>query len=260
MRWVASSIVIITDQETMSIETIKQLGLTDNEAKVYLACLELGQATVQELSKKSGVKRTTVYIAIEGLKEKGLVSQSKKAKKTMFAVESPDSLLALSQKRHEALKQALPELKSIYNMAGAEKPKLRFYEARQGYLTVYENILKDKPKELLAIASYDDLCHHLDQRYEDEWIEQRIKLGIKLRWLDFRTRATEKMQRRSKEELRELRFLPKNFKFTSSMFIYNDKIVLMSGRQKDFMAVVIESSEFCQMFKQLFEFFWQSKL
>lgn len=242
----------------MSIQTIKQLGLSDNEARVYVACLELGQATCQQLAKKSGVKRTTVYLAVEGLKERGLVAQSKKAKKTMFIAESPDNLLLFSQKKHEAIKQALPELKSIYNKAGNEKPKVRFYEGKDGYTAVYENILRDKPKEILAIVSYDDLCRHLDQEYEKEWIEKRVKLGIKLRWLDFKTKTTEKMQRQGKGALREIRFLPSNFKFASSMFIYNDKIILMSGKAKEFAAVVIENSEFAQAQKQLFEILWLS--
>ncbi len=241
-----------------TIEILKEFGLADNEAKVYLANLELGQATVQELGKKSGVKRTTIYTALEGLKEKGLVSQIKKGAKTFLVAEGPESLSNLSARRDSALKEALPELKALYNVAGI-KPRVRFYEGREGYLVVYENILKDKPKELLAIVSYDDLCRHLDQKYEEEWIKRRVKLGIKLRWLDFKTITTEKMQREGKKALREIRFLPDGFKFTSSMFIYSDKIVVMSGRTKEFMAVVIENSEFYQMFKQLFEMFWSNQ-
>lgn len=239
----------------MSIGILKNFGLSDNEAKVYLAALELGQGTVQELGKKAGVKRTTVYTTIEGLKQKGLVSQTKKGKKTFFAAESPERLVQLSERRHQQLKKALPELKSIYNIAGA-KPKLMFYEGREGYLAVYENILKDKPKELLVIASYADFCRHIDADYEEDWIKRRVKTGIKLRWLDSETKLTRLMQAEDKKSLREIRFLPKGFSFTSTMFIYQDKVIIVSGKQKEFMAVVIENSEFYQMFKQLFEMLW----
>lgn len=235
---------------------LKDFGLVENEAKAYVACLELGQATVQEIGKKSGVKRTTVYIALDGLKEKGLASQTKKNKKTFFAVENPEGLLVLSQRRASALKEILPELKALNNIAGA-KPKVRFYEGREGYLAVYENILNDKPKELLAIASYDDLCHHLDPEYEESWTKRRIANGIKLRWLDFKTKSVVEKAIEGERGLREVRFLPDGFRFTSSMFIYNDKIVIMSGKQKEFMAVVMENSEFHQMFGQLFEMLWQ---
>lgn len=242
--------------KSMSLTTILgEFGLSENEVKVYLANLELATATVQELGKKSGVKRTTVYTVIEGLKEKGLVSQSKKAKKTMFVAESPDSLLALSQKRHEALKQAIPELKSIYNVAG-DKPKVRFYEGKEGYLTVYENILKEKPKELLVIASYEDFKKHIDERYEDGWTQRRIKQGTFLRWLDFKTPSVKAKASEGKKGLREIRFLPKEFVFSTTMFIYNEKVTIVSGRQKDFMAVVIENAEFFETFRQLFEIVW----
>jgi sugar-specific transcriptional regulator TrmB len=238
------------------IATLKQLGLSENEAKVYLAALELGQATVQGLAKKSAVKRTTVYTALEGLKEKGLVSQTKKDKKTFFAAESPENLVRLSWQHYQQIKKSLPELKSIYNTSDT-KPKVMFYEGREGYISVYENILKDEPKELLAIVSYDDFCRHLDYQYEQEWIERRIEKKITLRWLDFRTPKTEAMKKEGRKALREIRFLPKDFSFTSSMFIYENKLILMSGKQKEFMAVVIENTEFSQMFKQSFEMLWQ---
>lgn len=237
------------------LNILKELGLTDNEAKVYLAALELGQATVQELAKKSGVKRTTVYTTIDGLKEKGLLSQTKKGKKTTFIAENPENLIGLSEARHQQLKNALPELKSIYNISET-KPKVRFYEGKEGYISVYDGILRDKPKEVLVMMSYDDFYRHLDPQYEEDWIERRIKKKIKLRWLDFRTEKTERMKREGKKALREIRFLPKEFSFTSGLFIYGNKVIIVSGKQKEFMAVVVEDTEFYQMFKQLFETLW----
>lgn len=240
----------------MSIEIIKQLGLSDNEAKVYLAGLELGQSTVQDLGKKSGVKRTTVYTTIEGLKEKGLIAQTQKGKKTLFLAQNPENLLSLSKQRLAEIKKAMPELKSIYNSGVSEKPKVRFYEGREGYLAVYKDILKQSPKELSVIASYKDWLKHIDLDFEEKWAEQRIKQGIFLRWLDFKTEETIEKAKEGKKGLREIRFLPDKFFFTSAMFIYNGKIILMSGKVKDFMAVVIENQEFFHTQKQLFEILW----
>jgi len=240
-----------------AITTLKDSGLTDNEAKVYLAALELGGSTVQELGKKSGVKRTTVYTIIEGLKQKGLLSQTKKGKKALFLAESPENLVSLSEKRCQLLKEALPELKSIYNVSGP-KPKLRFYEGREGYLSVYENILKEKPKELLVIASYENFIKHVELDYEESWTKKRIKLGMKLRWLDFQTKKVEEKAAEGKKGLREVKYLPKEKRFTSTTFIYSDKIIIVSGKQKEFLAIVIENQEFFEMFKQLFEMLWQN--
>jgi len=57
---------------------LEKIGLSKKEAKVYLACLELSEATIGQISKKSGVKRTTVYDIVESLKEKSLISSSTK--------------------------------------------------------------------------------------------------------------------------------------------------------------------------------------
>jgi len=240
----------------ISINTLKEFGLTDNEAKVYLSGLELGISSVQDLAKKSGVKRTTVYTTIDGLKRKGLISQSKKGKKTFFVAESPERLVQLSESRYKQLKKTLPELKSIYNTAGA-KPKLRFFEGKEGYLAVYENILKEKPKECVALASYEDFFKHVDHEYEDAWTAKRISLGISLRWLDFATEHVMEHAFDGKESLRQLRLLPKEFRFKSTMFIYNDRVTIVSGGQKEFMAVVIEHPEFYHTFKQIFEILWE---
>lgn len=240
------------------IKTLKEFGLTDNEAKVYLACLELGTATVQGLGKKAGVKRTTVYTTIEGLKQKGVISQTKKAKKTFFVAEGPQRLVQLSERRLQQLKKMLPELKSIYNLAGA-KPKLMFYEGREGYLAVYEDILKEKPKEFLTLSSYDDFYKHLDPVYEESWTKQRIAKGIRLRWLNFKTKRVAEYAAEGKKALRQIRYLPKKFPFTSTMFIYKGKVAIVSGKQKEFMAVVIEHAEFYETFKQIFEMLWESQ-
>lgn len=61
------------------IEKLKNLGLNEKEARVYLAALELGEASVQEIAQKSGVKRVTAHVAIEKLKTEGLLYEEKKA-------------------------------------------------------------------------------------------------------------------------------------------------------------------------------------
>lgn len=80
-----------------------------------------------------------------------------------------------------------------------------------------------------------------------------------MRWLDFKTKKVEARLKEGKQGLREIRFLPKDFPFTSNMFIYENKIIIMFGKQKEFMAVVVENSEFSQMFQQLFEMLWQRR-
>lgn len=55
------------------INKLQSFGLTENQAKAYLALLQLGQASASALNKLSGVPRNKVYSVVEELNEKGLV-------------------------------------------------------------------------------------------------------------------------------------------------------------------------------------------
>jgi len=68
---------------TINLENVLiEYGLSQNQAKVYLACLELGSATVQKISRQAGLPRTTCYQIIETLRN-GL------AKEGFVEVETP---------------------------------------------------------------------------------------------------------------------------------------------------------------------------
>src|SRR4051812_25054594 len=77
------------------IASIEDLGLSQKEARVYLANLMLGPATVQKIADQSGIKRVTTYVILESLNNLGLVSQSTKGKKTYFVAEEPSHLRRL---------------------------------------------------------------------------------------------------------------------------------------------------------------------
>ncbi|HTX44539.1 MAG TPA: helix-turn-helix domain-containing protein, partial [Methanocella sp.] len=67
----------MSDKWTM--EALKRLGLTEYEAKAYMALNLIGAGTVSDIHLSSGVPRSAVYGALTKLEEKGLidVEQSK---------------------------------------------------------------------------------------------------------------------------------------------------------------------------------------
>src|SRR3989338_386223 len=112
------------------INELKKIGLSDKEAKVYLAGLELGKASVQDIAKKAGVNRTTVYVMVGSLENRGLMKTMKVGKRTFFVSENPDTFLDVLKKskkeieeKEMEIKEILPELKSLYNVAPG-KPKI----------------------------------------------------------------------------------------------------------------------------------------
>src|SRR3989344_1124702 len=165
------------------LQQLTSLGLSDNEAKVYMAMLELGPATVLEISARAGVNRPTTYVQIESLKKMGLVSTQIKGKKQLFIAESPEQLefIIENQKKEiehkkEELSKLLPELTSLFNVAG-DKPQVRFFEGKEGILKIQGEFLKSKADFIYGISDFDsvvELFPNFSSAYSSKRAQRRI--------------------------------------------------------------------------------------
>src|SRR3989344_5864289 len=170
----------------ININQLKNLGLSENEAKVYLAMLELGPASAMEISQKSGINRPTAYVQIESLKKLGLVSTQTKGKKQLFIAESPDQLEFVLDKqltdvknKKDELQKMIPELLNLYRSSGSQ-PQVRFFEGKEGLLRMQEIVLKSDIKEILAVASVDQIFEVFPS-HTNNYSARRIRKGIKSR-------------------------------------------------------------------------------
>ncbi len=77
---------------------LKKLGLNNKEVKIYLALLELGTGTIQQIAKKARVTRTNIYDHLGNMKNIGLISEIKHDKKTLLIPEDPRKLKQQAQK------------------------------------------------------------------------------------------------------------------------------------------------------------------
>jgi sugar-specific transcriptional regulator TrmB len=62
--------------EEYHLETLIQLGLTQNQSRLYLSLLSLGKAIGKTLSRETGFARQEVYRILEELHDRGLVEKS----------------------------------------------------------------------------------------------------------------------------------------------------------------------------------------
>lgn len=147
-----------------SIHTqLEELGLSEKEVKVYLASLELGSATVQNIAGKSGVVRSSSYVAIGALTNRGLMSTFTKGKKEFFAAEKPEQLLRILKtkkkqldEQESKLKNAMPELQALIALS-VDKPEVKYYEGLDGLDAMREKIFESGAKELRVIANIDQV-------------------------------------------------------------------------------------------------------
>ena len=240
---------------------LKQLGLSDKEAKVYLAVLELGPASVVQISQSSGINRPTTYVQIQSLTKLGLMSSYTKGKKQFFAAEPPERLKELVRAREQEvneqrgrLGEILPQLQIIFDTA-EERPKVRFYEGKEGIRSMAADIFSRKTKEIFTISSAELFKEIFTQEEHVEFEQLRRKYKIKVKHLYNSKKGALSSSRSSTVEDRFIPF--EKFPITSGIDIYQNKISAFTLKGK-LIGVIIESSEISDTMRSLFNLAWEA--
>ncbi|MCL5010897.1 MAG: helix-turn-helix domain-containing protein [Patescibacteria group bacterium] len=235
---------------------LSALGLTEKQALVYLACLELGTSPAHRISQRAGLPRSTTYEILSSLQQKGFASVFFKKTIKYFSAEEPKRVISETQSRIDLLKNALPQIEARYLKARG-RPQVRFYQGKVGIQNVLEEILEDTPREVFGFSAVDDFFNSLDD-YFPSFVERRVKRKIfaKLIMSSSMIRAKETKTLDAKQ-LRESRIISSPHQHHGSILIWKNKIALMSLKD-EFEAVVVEGAELATVQKTMFNIFWDS--
>ncbi len=234
------------------------MNFSEKEADVYLALLELGKATVSVIARKAGLNRTTGYHILDSLTGKGLVSVSGSEPLQEFVAESPDKITDLLQKKFteyekylNQAKETVPQLKSFHNVS--DRPRVRFYEGKQGLMEVYEDTLTSH-EPLKAFANFEDMHKALPDYFPSYYL-RRAKKGLNIRGVVPITPEALERQKHNKEEAREMVFVPGDkYYFSPEIDMYDNKVMIASWKEK--LGIIIESAEIADAMKKVFELAW----
>ena len=242
---------------------LTHLGLTEKEAAVYLAAMELGPSVAQDIAKKAKVNRASTYVMIDSLKTRGLISSFTKGKKKYFAAESPDRLQSMIRLQRQELegKEAefnniLPQLLALYNVEGA-KPQIRFLEGLEGIKTIQHEMTQLKG-EVIQIFPMDDV-HDFIGRVMDESHKQ-VQADVKRAHIPIRALAVVKNEK-ILEDLPEpintdIRVIPeKDFPIHGEVSVREDRVILFSYKSA-LVAIVITSQVLADTVRALFDLAW----
>ncbi len=232
---------------------LEKFGLTQKETALYLAVVELGSASVQRIATKAGIVRSTAYEVLESLREKGLVTTFLKKKTRYYNAEDPAQIVRWAESRVVALKEALPEL-NILTGRSRQRPSVRFYEGKEGLQIVLREIL-DEARELIGFASVDDVFREVDQF--EHFVAERIKRKISLRVILRASPRADERKRLGREQLRDVKIVPAHHVYHGLLYIWKNKVAFFSF-MRDYVVVVIESSETAELQRALFNNLWDT--
>lgn len=238
---------------TVLINVLTSLGLTDKEAKVYLACTQLGTAVVSTIGQAAGINRVTTYDILEKLKQRGMVSYYTKKKIKYFTGTNPETLLEEFEKRTHDLRSVLPKFKSL--TGEISHPRVRYFEGLEGIKAIYADTLTSKT-EILNFSNSREIRQHWPN-YDQEYVEKRAKKHIHLRGICPKDKEGEIVKSKDEKYHREFRLLaPESFNFTNEINIYDDKVAIISFKD-ELIGMIIESTEISNSQRAIFDICWQ---
>ncbi|MBI4363385.1 MAG: hypothetical protein HY545_00875 [Candidatus Doudnabacteria bacterium] len=239
------------------IELLQELGLSENESKVYFASLSLGPATVLKIAHIAEIKRTTVYSVVESLMQKGLINIEVKGFKKLYAAQDPEKLETMLEAKRGKLKNLLPEFSAIYNLKGGES-FIRYYEGLEAVKSVYEDLIRDvKPHEDYLIVSDQEKWMSADKEYFLDFTKRRAKLPIKIRLLLQDTPDAREFQKKGKLYNFTIKILPPETKLNTNLVVIPQR-ALIHQLTPPIIAIVIENKSVIQMFREMFEIMWKA--
>lgn len=235
---------------------LENIGLSDKEIEVYLALLQLGDASAYSIAAKSGLKNPTTYVVLEELRRKGFVKKIPHSKKWRFRAEPPEEVIALAEERITLLKQTLPKLRSLVR-GNATKASTMYFEGLNGIKQLTEYRIKEhKGKELLGFWATDrNVDPELSRYFQEELNEKMLKLGISVRGLAPKDEVLKVYRDTDTKYNREMKILPLE-QYSSEIALVTLGDMVRIEDYKNLQGIVIENADIAKTMREIFEMVW----
>ncbi|MEK7530670.1 MAG: helix-turn-helix domain-containing protein [Patescibacteria group bacterium] len=238
----------------MIVDSLIDIGLTEKEAKLYVALLENGVSSPKEAAENSGINRTTAYMLLDELVEKGFVSSTDDGDAKKYQAESPDMLMSIVDARlkecRETEKIADEVVPTLHDMSETLrfKPTVRFFEGWSGIKSVFDEIAtKTKGGSICALLPADTL-DEANSDYEREFFERLTAQGTSL----FAIQPVSDVPSLLPGHMKGTRHrVPLElFNIKSDVYIYGDYLALISIREE--FGAIIQGDDVAVLMREIF--------
>ncbi len=241
------------------IDILKSLNLTDYESRAYLALLALGEATSGMILSRSKINSGKIYLILESLEKKGLVSEITKNNVRHFTATDPRSIgkyLDQAQDDLDAKRKSyahlLPQLLLLASSAKST-PEIRIYTGYEGMKSAFDQeIIRYAPgKELLVYGIIDYDAH--DQSFV-RYFTATIFAAREHKRIRVRKIVSAHARKNEIEKGVTLRYIDYDSYFTYNII---DDLVIFSLWSEDPLFITILSKEVSSGLRDNFNAIWK---
>lgn len=256
------------------IDCLIDVGLSEREAKVFLALLNKRNATAGELQRLSGIPQSKVYEIIDSLVRQGYFLERKIGRKRTFEMIDPKvTLSAAFKKLQTRLRNSYKQkqrLESLFEHSEQTTEPFEYIEILRGNEVIHQRycqLVHDTTEELLGFGRGPYACDTSEKSAEQDRAEMGVlERGGVMRWV-YELKLPEdswiltdlENTREKGAEIRVAETLP------IKMMIFDRRRLLVaeedpSLNSSDLVMSIVKQRTIVNAFRALFEFFWGNSI
>ncbi len=241
--------------------TLEGIGLTNSESKVYLSLLKLGASSSGPLVKDSGTADSKIYVVLDKLASKGLVSSFIKDGVRHFRAASPLELVNYLNEREERIKSQIQSLNKIMPQmtsleeSGLDEKEASVFSGANGARAGFRKIVSEleRGEEIHIMGTYSFPSHIMPIALYFQKI--RSKKGIRAKFL-MNSGAGGVADLFKKFYPVEIRFLPEEILTPAIFLIYKDTVII--NLLSELTMFVIKGKNAAKAFDSYFSYLWKA--
>jgi len=242
--------------------SLKELGLTESEANLYIMSLSLGPTSIASLAQHLNIPRPNVYKVITGLEEHGLAKFSERKRHTRtFMVEPPTVVLEKIRQKRESMANldhvlvgSMPDFLAMYHQ-GESPTKIKVLSGKEQWIKVFFQVLDEAKGEIQFFGSADSFIKLVSWETEKEWIKERVKRNLHINVLLTPGKDAITLEQTDEQEMRTTKLFKGALPFVTGFMVYANKVIIWQPEAP--LIVLLEDEYIVAMFRALFEALWK---
>jgi len=238
-------------------KSLAELGFSENEIRIYLALTQLGEAPAAHIAKKADLPRTTAISILEKLSAGNYLTTHKYKGTTYYWVESPHALIETLESKI-GIAQELGDLLTGLYRTDSHFPFAETFDTKTNIKNFIHKIISESDKKSIIYTIDTPGEGNYSKIFDDEigkfFSVQKAKKQILTRTLipcgAFQDIKPEKLQVQNIE----IREMPQEIKFRSSLWLMNDKVIFFSGNPPFVTAIKHEAIH--AGIKSIYDYLW----
>lgn len=243
------------------LEILQKFDLSENEIQIYTSLLRMGKSSVLNLSRYTGIKRSSVHHYTEQLISKGLILQTTTEGRRILVAEPPEklhNLLETMRKDFLALKDNLPfVIQGLEEIMSKDTENmdlsLLYYSGKASIAKIYENALDYS--EIFGILNTNKLLEIFPES-ANKYTEAFTSGRIKLRDIIIGEPTAMDIQQQDIPGYRMKFVRNKKIQYSLDLMLYEDHTIFINFNDIKPTAVVINNPTIYKSFKAMYMLLW----